>query len=94
MKSLSEPPLKVTSPTVKSVAASERVNVMTVVSPMVRVSSAVVMAIVGGVGTLAATALPRVTTPSMTSVVVSSVGFPPTSPVILTSSILRSKSKI
>ena len=92
-KSLSAPPVTTTSSTVKSVTSSESVKLMPAVSPIVSDASLVVIVIVGGVVS-GATASPSVTTPSMTSVVVSSVALPPTRPVIVTSSILRSKSKI
>ena len=43
------PPVTVTSSDTKSVAASERVKVIVAVSPVVRLLSLVVIAIVGGV---------------------------------------------
>ena len=46
---LREPPLKVTSSTVKSVDASERVNVIPAVSPMVNDWSSLSMVMIGDV---------------------------------------------
>ena len=78
---------------VKSVASSESVKLMPAVSPIVSDASLVVIAIVGGVVS-GATASPSVTTPSMTSVVVSGVFDPSTIPLIETVSLVRSKSNI